>query len=71
MKNNKIAGEEQDSDKHCSERRACRQKWLTTLCLSSSRHKCTLHGNPMLLESTHEWDINDFVTTIQFQVTVS
>ena len=30
-----------------------------------------LRGNSMLLESTNGWDINDFVTTTQVQVTVS
>ena len=43
LKNNKITVEEeqqQDIDKLgklCSERKACRQKWLTTLCLSGRR----------------------------------
>ena len=45
MKNNKIEAEEQDTDKHCSERKACRQKWLATLCLSLGRHECTLYCN--------------------------
>ena len=38
MKSNRR--EEQDKDKLgklCSERKACRQKWLTTLCLSGRR----------------------------------
>ena len=39
LKNNKITVEEEQQDidklgKLCSERKACRQKWLTTLCLS-------------------------------------
>ena len=37
MKSNRITAEEQDKDKLgklCSERKACRQKWLATLCLS-------------------------------------
>ena len=71
MKNNKITAEEQDTDKHCSERKACRRKWLATLCLSSGRHECALRGNPLLLESTNGWDINDFVTTTQVQVIAS
>ena len=36
MKNNKITTEEQDTgtlEKLCSEKKACRQKWLATLCL--------------------------------------
>ena len=37
--------EEQDTDKHCSERKACRRKWLATLFLSSGRHECALHDN--------------------------
>ena len=36
--------EEQDTDKHCSERKACRRKWLATF-LSSGRHECALHDN--------------------------
>ena len=46
MKSNRITAEEQDKDKLgklCSERKACRQKWLATLCLSG-RRKCALHG---------------------------
>ena len=37
IKNDKITAEEQDIDnvgKLFSERKACRQKWLVTLCLS-------------------------------------
>ena len=42
LKNNKITVEEEQQDidklgKLCSERKACRQKWLTTLCLSGRR----------------------------------
>ena len=40
MKSNRRIAEEQDKDKLgklCSERKACRQKWLTTLCLSGRR----------------------------------
>ena len=42
LKNNKITVEEEQQDidklgKLCSERKACRQKWLTTLCLSDRR----------------------------------
>ena len=40
MKNKKITAEEQDMGKLgklCSERKACRQKWLATLCLSGRR----------------------------------
>ena len=69
MNNNIITAEEQDTDKHCPERKAFRRKWLATLCLSSGRHECALRGNPMLLESTNGWD--DLVTTTQVQVTVS
>ena len=50
MKNNKITAEEHDTDKHCSDGKACRRKWLETLRLSSGRHECALRGNPMLLE---------------------
>ena len=42
MKNNKITAEEQDTDKHCSERKACKRKWFATLFLSSGRHECAL-----------------------------
>ena len=40
MKNNKLTTEEQDIDKLgklCSERKACRPKWLTTLCQTGRR----------------------------------
>ena len=42
LKNNKITVEEEQQDidklgKLCSERKACRPKWLTTLCLSGRR----------------------------------
>ena len=42
MKNNKITAEEQDTDKHFSERKACRRKWLATLFPSSDRDECAL-----------------------------
>ena len=71
MKNNKVTAEEQDIDKHCSERKACRGKWLATLCLSSSRHECPLHGNPSYIVLMDGIEINDFVTTTQVQVTIS
>ena len=71
MKNNKVTAEEQDIDKHCSERKACRRKWLATLCLSSSRHKCPLRGNPSCIVLMDGIEINDFVTTTQVQVTIS
>ena len=72
MKNNKITAEEQDTDKHGSERKACRQKWLATLCLSSGRHECALRGILYVARAQMGWDrdINDFVTTTQLQVTV-
>ena len=41
----KLTAEEQDTDRHCSERKAYRRKWLVTLCLLSDRHECALHGN--------------------------
>ena len=53
-KKNKITAEEQDTDKHCFERKAGRRKWLTTYCLSSGRHECALRGNPMLLDRKHK-----------------
>ena len=42
LKNNKITVEEEQQDidklgKLCSERKACRQKWLAALCLSGRR----------------------------------
>ena len=50
MENNKLTAEEQDTDKHCSEKKAaCRRKWLTTYCLSSGRQECKLHGNPLFV----------------------
>ena len=60
MKNNKITAEEQNTDKptkHCSERKACKWKWLATLCLSSGRHECITWYTTML---EHNWyrDIN-------------
>ena len=43
MKNNIITAGEQDTDKHCPEKKACRRKWLATLCLlSPGRHECAL-----------------------------
>ena len=49
MKNNKITAEEQDTDKLgklCSERKACRRKWLATLYISSAgRHESAIHGS--------------------------
>ena len=54
MKNNKITAKEQSTNKHCSERKACRQKWLTILCLSSGRHKFALRGNPARVVRKHK-----------------
>ena len=70
MKNNKIIGEEQNTAKHCSERKVCIRKWLATLCLSSGRYECVLHGT-YVFRAQMRWDsdINDFVTTTQVQVT--
>ena len=72
MKKNKIIVEEPDTDKHCSERKACKRKWLATLCLSLGRHECALRGT-LCCYSTNGWarDINDSVTTTQVQVTVN
>ena len=64
--------EEQDTDKHCSERKACRRKWLATLFLSSGRHECALHDS-LVVWVQIGWgkNINDFDTTTQFQVSYS
>ena len=43
MINNKITAEKQDTDKlgkPYSERKACRGKSLSTVCLLSGRHEC-------------------------------
>ena len=47
MKNDKLTTEEQDIDKLgrlCSERKACGQKWLATLCLLG-RRMCITYKN--------------------------
>ena len=47
MKSNEIRPEEQNVDKIrkcCSERKAFRRKWLTTLCLSGRRMCITYQG---------------------------
>ena len=67
-----MTAEEQDIDKNCSERKACRRKWLATLFLSSSRHECASHDN-LVVRAQMGWNknINDFATTTQFQVSYS
>ena len=70
MKNNKITVEEEQQDidkleKLCSERKACRQKWLTTLCLSD-RQMCII--GYICWATGIELHRNDFATTTQLQV---
>ena len=70
LKNNKITVEEEQQDidkleKLCSERKACRQKWLTTLCLSD-RQMCII--GYICWATGIELYRNDFATTTQLQV---
>ena len=62
MENNKLTAEEQDTDKHCFEKKTCRQKWLTTYCLSSGRQECALRGNPLFVVR-QKAQINDMSMT--------
>ena len=69
-KNDKTKAEEQDTDKLrklCSEKKACRRKWLVTLYLSSGRCECTYY----ILKHNWDRDINDFATTTQVQVAIN
>ena len=67
MENNKLTAEEQETDKHCSEKKVCRRKWLITYCLSSGRQGCALRGNPSFVvrqkaQINDGQDINDFMS---------
>ena len=72
MKNNKVTAEEQDTDKHCSERKACRLKWLETLSIIRQTRMCR-HMVTYVIKAQMRWDrdINDFVTTTEVQVTAN
>ena len=70
MKNIKITAEEQGTGnfgKLSSERKACRRKWLATLCLSSG-DTSALHGIPTVFGIRY---VNDFVNTTQVQDAVN